>query len=414
MEVAAFIYLTIIFGAVLLGLRLKVSLGLTLTAASILMAVFFSVGFWKVISTFGYTFIEKDSKGNFVTLELIAILFLIGMLELILRKSGTFDRMFRSIGFIIKDSRKVAVFVPIFLGTLPSAGGARFSAPLTGQAAKDLHLPGEKLSFINYWFRHIWEPVFPLYPGVILMAVLSGISLSDINRYQAVYSVFMLIIGWFVAFRGVPKLLKNAESDKHPVQHLVALFEGILPIAIIIFAVLFLKVPLIFSLLIVVLIQLLVYQTKILSLIAYLKEAFSLNIIVLIYGVMLFKNMLEVSGAVTQMVSFLAIMKLPLLVVLFVLPFIVGLLTGIVQAYIGVTFPLLIPLIVASSNGTVDLPLLSFAFISGYCGVMLSPVHLCYLLTCEYFGTDINRVYRYLLLTVPALPLIAWILIKIK
>jgi len=136
MEVAAFIYLIIIFGVILAGLRLKISLGLTLAIASVLIALFFSVGFIKTISTFGYTFIEKDTKGSFVTLELIAILFLIAMLEVIMRKSGTFDRMFRSIGFIIKDTRKVAVFFPVFLGTLPSAGGARFSAPLAGQAAK--------------------------------------------------------------------------------------------------------------------------------------------------------------------------------------------------------------------------------------------------------------------------------------
>ncbi len=412
MEVAAFIYLIIIFAVVLLGLRFKVSLGLTLTFASILLALFFSVGFLKTVSTFAYTIVEKDAKGNFVTLELIAILFLIGMLEIIMRKSGTFDRMFRSIGFVIKDSRKVTVFFPIFLGTLPSAGGARFSAPLAGQAAKDLHLSGEKLSFINYWFRHIWEPVFPLYPGVILMSVLSGIPLYDINRYQAGIAAFMLLAGWFVAFRGVPRLLKNAESDKHPVQHLLALFEGILPILLIIFAVLFLKIPLIFSLLVVVLAELLFYKTKVFDLLLYIKEAFSLNIIVLIYGVMLFKNMLEASGAITQMISFLAIMKLPLLAVLFVLPFIVGLLTGIVQAYVGVAFPLLIPLIMA--KGQAALPLLSFAFISGYAGVLLSPVHLCYLLTCEYFGTDINRVYKYLLLLTLALPLLALLMIILR
>ena len=137
-----------------------------------------------------------------------------------------------------------------------------------------------------------------------------------------------------------------------------------------------------------------------------------LNIIVLIYGVMLFKNMLEASGAITQMISFLAIMKLPLLAVLFVLPFIVGLLTGIVQAYVGVAFPLLIPLIMA--KGQAALPLLSFAFISGYAGVLLSPVHLCYLLTCEYFGTDINRVYKYLLLLTLALPLLALLMIILR
>jgi hypothetical protein len=40
---------------------------------------------------------------------------------------------------------------------------------------------------------------------------------------------------------------------------------------------------------------------------------------------------------------------------------------------------------------------LVLAFSMGYAGMMLSPVHLCFLLTAEYFNTSLIKVYRYLL-----------------
>ncbi len=37
---------------------------------------------------------------------------------------------------------------------------------------------------------------------------------------------------------------------------------------------------------------------------------------------------------------------------------------------------------------------ISFAFASGYVGVLLSPVHLCLILTREYFGAEMHGIYR--------------------
>ena len=407
-----FIYLLIIFAIILVLLRLKVDLGLTLIIASLAIGTFFFVNPYKIVFAFGNSIIEKDKSGSFVTLELIAILFLISLLEIVMRKSGAFDRLLGSIGFLIKDRRKVTAFFPVFLGTLPSAGGARFSAPLTEKAAEGLKLSAEKKSFINYWFRHIWEPVFPLYPGVIFAATLAHVTLGDLNKYQSVYFFVMLLLGWLIAFHGVPKLLRYADADKNSGQHILSLSEGIFPVIFIIAAVLFFQQPLLFSLFVVVVAQLFIYQINGKNLMKYLKEAFSINIVMMIIGVMFFKNMLQVSGAIEGIVEFFTVVKLPLTILLFVMPFTVGLLTGVVQAFVAITFPLLIPLI--TTGGTVSLPMLSFAFMSGYFGVLLSPVHLCYLLTCEYFKTDINRIYKYMLLAIPIMLVIGMLILKMK
>lgn len=398
-----FFNLILVFIIILILLRLKVSLGVSLTVAGGILGLIFKVEISKLWTLIFKTLISKD------TLELMLILYLIPLLEIIMRKSGVFDRMIDSISFFIKDVRMITIFFPIFLGTLPSAGGARFSAPLTGEVSKDLNINSVKKSFINYWFRHIWEPVLPLYPGIILAAFLSNIPLGDISKFQIWCPLFMLIAGWFVVFRNVPKVLKDKQDNKLIKEKLVSLLEGLFPILFLLISILFFKLQLIIALIIVILCLLFIYKFHFKDIVNFLKGSFSLQIIFLIFGVMYFKNVLEVSNAIVNLKNFFTVIKLNTLMILFFMPFLAGLLTGVVQAFVGITFPLILPLI--TNNGMVDLHYLSFAFISGYAGVMLSPVHLCYLLTCEYFGVEIIDVYPYLILLTPFSPLIGLLLI---
>jgi hypothetical protein len=79
------------------------------------------------------------------------------------------------------------------------------------------------------------------------------------------------------------------------------------------------------------------------------------------------------------------------MLILAVLPFLAGVMTGLTIAYVGITFPILMPLM---GSGSLSLGLLALAFGSGFAGVMLSPVHLCLILTREYFNADMAKVYH--------------------
>ena len=84
-----------------------------------------------------------------------------------------------------------------------------------------------------------------------------------------------------------------------------------------------------------------------------------------------------------------------LIVLLFTIPFFLGLLTGVNQAFVSISFPLLIPVF---GQGNPDMVLVMFAYVSGFVGILLSPAHLCLVLTVEYFRTDIRDVYKILIL----------------
>ena len=111
--------------------------------------------------------------------------------------------------------------------------------------------------------------------------------------------------------------------------------------------------------------------------------------IIIIIGVMTFKSVLQDSGAVNNISLFFSRESIPLLPVLFILPFLAGMLTGLTIGFVGAAFPIIIGLGNAQHIGAI-----SFAFAAGYTGVLLSPVHLCLVLTREYFKADLNGIYK--------------------
>jgi len=103
--------------------------------------------------------------------------------------------------------------------------------------------------------------------------------------------------------------------------------------------------------------------------------------------------MLEVTGAVSDIAYLLNFSFIPTPLIFFLIPFIVGILTGVTSASIGISFPILVGMLPYVN----PLKYILLAFLSGYLGVMVSPMHLCLVLTREYFNADWNKVYKYIM-----------------
>jgi hypothetical protein len=86
---------------------------------------------------------------------------------------------------------------------------------------------------------------------------------------------------------------------------------------------------------------------------------------------------------------------MPVEIVVAFLPFIAGIVTGICLGFVGAGFPLVIALIDMGSLTPVAAMVLAYGF--GYMGMMLSPVHLCLLVTRDYFSANLAQIYRQIL-----------------
>jgi integral membrane protein (TIGR00529 family) len=169
-------------------------------------------------------------------------------------------------------------------------------------------------------------------------------------------------------------------------------FSSLFPLLVVLFMVIVLRVQLAYSLLVAIGIELLRSRGVWGRMKGILvRTGQSAQVLITVVMVIYFKQMLEASQAVGSFHQGLSQLGVPPLVLLVVLPFSIGLMTGLTIAFVGVAFPILLK---GGNNLSVYLML---AYASGYCGVLLSPLHLCLVLTKDYFNAELRKVYRILL-----------------
>jgi hypothetical protein len=298
-------------------------------------------------------------------------------------------------------------------------GGAVFSAPMVESTLKgNLTSPRTKTA-INYWFRHVWEYWWPMYPGVILAMELTKLPPWKFMLFQFPLTPVAIISGYFFILR--PLQHRSAKDPRKDELNGAAqpfkesrkrdLFREILPIVLVIGTLIPLslvkslgwvpadsefwnKAPLVMALLIGLL---WVFASNRMSISSIRSSIFSRTIaemFVLVIGIMTFSGMLDDSGAVARLTKEMKEWGVPLVGVATFVPFLCGLITGLAAGFVGSSFPLVVAIV--NSSGLADemsaYALLAYVF--GYIGMMLSPVHLCLVLTRQYWNSPLQPVYR--------------------
>ncbi|MCX7779733.1 MAG: DUF401 family protein, partial [Negativicutes bacterium] len=95
-------------------------------------------------------------------------------------------------------------------------------------------------------------------------------------------------------------------------------------------------------------------------------------------------------------------LAVPPAVVVGVIAFAGGLLTGTSQGFVAITFPF----IGVIAPG--DLSLVTICFVLGTAGHMLSPAHMCLLVTLDYFNSDFLKTLRPVLVMQLITVVVAW------
>jgi integral membrane protein (TIGR00529 family) len=290
-------------------------------------------------------------------------------------------------------SPKLALhFIPAVIGLVPMPAGALVSATAARDLVKKIGLTPEQSTFINYWFRHIWEFSLPVYPAIILTSVVLSVPISLVVVTLSPMTALTVVSGAVISYGILKKTLKvKGNPTKNIAYNLV---RASWPILLLVSSILLgLEAMIAFPL---VLVLLAVQQrANWPELKKALKYGLDLRILFLLYAVMLYKTTIESSGAAQQVFLDMQAMGLPASVILAVLPLLMGLATGFSMAFAGVALPLLVPYI-ASDLGINSYALL-LAYVSGMMGLFLSPLHLCLILSAEYFKANLAKMYKYIL-----------------
>lgn len=387
--------LILVFAGIVILLGRKWNLGLVLLLASIAVGFLFSHPIPQL---------ARDvllATVDLLTLRLALAVVLIMTLGELLRQTASLKGMVEALQALIPNGRIVIAALPALVGLLPMVGGAMFSAPMVDEVGDRLGADQGRKTFINYWFRHLWEPVFPLYPSMMLAAALLNLTTVQMTKAAWPVTVSAAVGG---SLFGLVGLRRNGGDDPPQVPHaqsLRTLATSIWPVVLVIILSLTLPVDerltLVLSLLVTIGLMMAIERIPPRDLGTILRERIPWKSVVVIFGVLIFRRVLDKSGAVVAVSDALMDLHIPLAIVAFGVPFIAGLLTGLIAAGFSIGFPVILPL-VAADGGAVTREWTVWLMASGFLGGMLSPAHLCLSLTRVYFKAEWESIYRRIVL----------------
>ncbi len=302
--------------------------------------------------------------------------------------------------------------LPAIIGLLPMPGGALFSAPLVDDCDTDRIVEAERKAAINFWYRHIWEFFWPIYPGILLAIDITGLPVLTYIRITWPLSLFAIGGGYLFLLHKVKGSVKGPDRSE-PADKKVSLFLLLLPVitVLVIYTLIKIFLPGITDIS--------KYLAMFIGLIGSLavlqiqkpgplKEMFSVMIqpktlimVFLIISIKLYGAYVESAGPdgrflMAVMGDELQSLGIPIWLTLAFLPFITGLTMGITVGLVGASFPIVVQLLGQMDPSFYSAGLL-IAVASGWLGMMLSPVHVCFIVTNQHFKTGLLKSFSRLM-----------------
>ncbi|MCJ7833571.1 MAG: DUF401 family protein [Deltaproteobacteria bacterium] len=406
-SIPALLKVLCVFGLVLVLNRIRIGLSLCLFIGSLVL------GFWMQMGPGAVAWSALQSLVNIQTISLILIVGSILVISRLMKESGHLDRIVEGFARISGDDRTAGSVLPALIGLLPMPGGALFSAPMVETSLARYPLTCEQQTAVNYWFRHIWEYWWPLYPTVVLVVALLKVEMWQFIAFMVPMTIVMVLAGVVFILRPIRR--ESVRQKKvFSSSGLKTFLWEIMPILIIIMVIIILAgltgllnlfgvninlpgaVSILPGLLASTIWVCLVNRIAFKQLTAAVYDRNIFSIVFLVVAIMIFQGIMKDSRAVVDIRNELMAYRIPILLVIVIMPFLSGLITGIGIGFVGTSFPLIIPLFPVSSL-FVFLSHAALAFVFGFMGMMLSPVHLCFLVTKDYFKANLLGSYRLIL-----------------
>ncbi|MBS1250964.1 MAG: hypothetical protein MAG431_02563 [Chloroflexi bacterium] len=401
----------IIFVGIVILLSRKWDLGLVLLMASVSVGLLFGYPLTSV----GLDMLQTSLSP--LTLRIALAVVMIMILSELLRQSGSLKNLVKAFQDLIPNGRIVIASLPALVGLLPMVGGAMFSAPMVDEVGDQLGVDQETKTFVNYWFRHLWEYVSPVYPAVLLGAAIMDLTVPQLVSATWPLTATAILGGIIFGLRGIPLRARENEAAKPNPHKWQDLAKNIWPILLVIILAVALPINeqarLIISLVIVISLLMPIKKIPLHAISDILRERIPWKTVGVIFGALIFREVLDSSGAVNAVSTELISFHIPVAVVAFVIPFIAGLLTGLSFAAFSIGFPIVFPL-VAPESGMIASHWVAWMMAGGFLGVLMSPLHLCLALTRVYFQAEWGPIYRRIIPSALSVAVVATLILWLR
>lgn len=374
-------------------LHLKVKLGRAMLLSALALAALLRVTPARLWQTYIYEWHNKPLSQTtaYLFITLTALVMLVNVIGIIMKETGVSQRLVPAIQGLFRSRRFAMMAIPMMMGLLPTPGGIMLSAPMIRDLGDHIGVERSRQAAINFFFRHQWETVWPLFPSIPLIQGMFGISVLSLISHNIVISLTGIFSGvFFLLFFGIPPRNKQKQSHGQLHHNLINFAHAFWPIGLVAVLYAVTNLPPAVGLIIAIPIFLVCHRVSPNRWPAIFKSGCNMDFALLILGALLFKLNLEAGQAIDQVVNFLSGMNVPQNFVIFFLPFLVAFLTGLTMPTVAITFPFIIPFIGTGQQTIIALETLAFSGL--VCGLLVTPVHLCLALSASYFETSLVRI----------------------
>ncbi|MBS7636515.1 DUF401 family protein [Candidatus Bathyarchaeota archaeon] len=380
----------------------RVNLGITLNATAIVLALL-SLDWWGIPSIV-YATVNPFKSEGLLAISVIFATFGIMWLSQLYKETGEITKLSESLSHLVKNPKIVLSVLPAVIGFLQVAGGALMSAPIVDSEAEKLKLKAERKAYVNLWFRHTIFPVYPLSQVLIVTAALTGIALFSIILLQIPTVAVMVVVGFLVGFWKVPDV-KSEEKFKMTkgkagleFKRFITSFSPLMAtivVAVFIGALGYGLSMLGFDVLIAtfagLVILAIISRLNRKALVKPLKGLGIYGVTLAVYGAFLLRNVIVAAGVSEVFKQFVANGSIDIVILLTAVPAVLGFLTGSPHGAIAISVPILTGVITFSAKTA------ALLYISAYLGYTISPTHLCFTFTADYFKSPLGKVYKYVI-----------------
>jgi integral membrane protein (TIGR00529 family) len=390
----------IAFFLIIYLIRKKFNFGLSLFIGSIILGIFSleSIEPYQIFNKIMEVSIYSIDNNEFYTetIELSILMTLIFILAKTMQETKAIEKLINSLRTIFSKGGILGI-IPAIYGLMPVPGGALFSAPMIDDEGTLYKLENNQKNFLNVWFRHIWFAIFPISSAMILIC---STEFSNIDIYLLILVnlpafVASIIIGNYYLKKFIKNKTNINQKNKRDYSGLIYLFPPIFPIVF--YGLLqLIEFPQIRSFLLGIIFSIIILffilKIRFKDYIQILKNSITVKLALAIFGIIIFRGIFELSGASNNIAFIIINLPFPTIFLIIIIPIILGILTGYNLGAVALSYPLLEPLFQFTDINILGLT--SIIFISSLVGYLISPIHLCNVLSSEYLKTDTTRMYR--------------------
>ncbi len=323
---------------------------------------------------------------SLTVLKMIGVMYVITFMQRMMEKKNAINTARDGLSGLFNSRWVNCAAAPIFIGLLPSPNAAFIAGDMVEASASE-YLSKEEMAVTTSYFRHVSEAFLPTYQNIILALAITGYSASQFVIGMIPMVIVLIVLGILFFLKGkVPNKTGQANTtDKKEDIKKVAELWPILATIVLIVA---FNVDTLYAAIRVIVVYFFVGKFKVGDVAPFFVSAFESKIVFNTLAVYIFKNFLELSGAIKLLPGFFSQFPIPTFLI-FVLIFLFGTLVAGSMTMTASVLP-----VAMESVPNAGLPLVCLLMMISYIAMQISPTHICLSIVSEHFDVSLGDMVK--------------------